>query len=188
MEFFENTRLKIGNSILVKKMERARRKTYYSEISQVKNIGIVWDASKTKEFGFLSRFHQKMHEERNIEVKIIGYYPGKELPDQYTALRYLSCIRKNELNLFYTPVSTETDYFIKTRFDVLIDINFEKIFPLNYITSLSVSSFKVGIYDSVNNSSNFDLMIELKKPYQVDKYLDEVIHYLEMIKSGSLQG
>lgn len=187
MELFEKTRLKIGNSLLSNKLEKTRRKVFYSELSQVKNIGIVWDASRIKEFGFLSRFHQKMHEERKIEVKIIGFYPGKELPDQYTALRYLSCIRKNELNLFYTPVSTEADYFIKTRFDVLIDINFDKIFPLTYITSLSVSSFKVGIYDSVNNSSDFDLMIELKKPYQVDKYLDEVIHYLEMIKSGSLQ-
>ncbi len=188
MELFEITRLKIGNSLLAKKLGKASRKVYYSEISQVKNIGIVWDASRIKEFTFLSRFHQKMHEERNIEVKIIGYYPGKELPDQYTALRYLSCIRKNELNMFYMPVSTEADYFIKTRFDVLIDINFDNIFPLNYITSLSVSSFKVGLYDSVSNSNKFDLMIELKKPYQIENYLNEIIHYLEMIKSGSLQG
>jgi len=188
MELFEKTRLKIGNTILSKRLEKISRKVYYSEIGQVKNIGIVWDASKIREFTFLSRFHQKMHEQRNIEVKIIGYYPGKELPDQYTAIRYLSCIRKNELNFFYTPVSTETDFFIKTRFDVLIDINFDNIFPLNYITSLSVSGFKVGIYDSINNSSVFDLMIELKKPYQVENYLDEVIRYLEMIKSGISQG
>ena len=84
----------------------------------------------------MSRFYQKMHD-RNIDVKIIGYYPGKELPDQYTALRYLSCIRKKEINMFYIPVSTETDVFINTRFDILIDINFEKLFPLRYITSLS---------------------------------------------------
>jgi hypothetical protein len=187
MELFEKTRLKIGNTILAKKLEKTNRKVYYSDIGQVKNIGIVWDASHIREFTFLSRFHQKMHEQRNIEVKIIGYFPGKELPDQYTAIRYLSCIRKNELNLFYTPVSTEADFFIKTRFDVLIDINFDNILPLNYITSLSVSGFKVGIFDSINNSSVFDLMIELKKPYQIENYLDEVIRYLEMIKSGISQ-
>lgn len=184
MEFFSNTRLKIGNTILSNKIERVRRKIYYSNISQVKTIGIVWDASKTKDFSSLSKFHQKMHE-RNIEVKIIGYYPGKELPDQYTALRYLSCIRKNEINFFNIPVSTETDYFIKNRFDVLIDINFENIFPLNYITSLSVSSFKVGIFDTQRNSTSLDLMMELKKPYQVENYLNEIIRYLEMINSGS---
>ncbi len=187
MKLFEKTRLKIGNLLLANKLAKTSRKVYYSEISQVKNIGIVWDASKIREFSFLSRFHQKMHEERNIAVKIIGYYPGKELPDQYTALRYLSCIRKNELNIFFTPVSTEADYFIKTKFDVLIDINFDNIFPLNYITSLSVSSFKVGLFDAVSDNNKFDLMIELKKPYQIESYLNETIHYLEMIKSGSPQ-
>ncbi len=65
-----------------------KRKVYYSNIKHIKKIGIVWDASKTEDFSSLSKFHQKMHE-RNIDVKIIGYYPGKELPDQYTAIRYL---------------------------------------------------------------------------------------------------
>jgi hypothetical protein len=184
MELFEKTRLKIGNSILSKRAEKARRKIYYSSISQVKSIGIVWDASKIQDFSCLSRFFQRMHD-RNIDVKIIGYYPGKELPDQYTAIRFLSCLRKGETNLFYIPDSTEADYFIRNRFDVLIDINFEKIFILDYITSLSLAGFKVGLFDSDSGSSRFDLMIEMKKNVPVESYLNEVIRYLEMINSGS---
>jgi hypothetical protein len=184
MELFENTRLKIGNSILLKRIANIRRKIFYSNIGQIKNIGIVWDASKTQDFSSLSKFYQKMHE-RNIDVKILGYYPGKELPNQYTAIRYLSCIRRKEINFFCIPVSTETNVFIKTKFDVLIDINFEKSFPLFYITSMSSASFKVGLFDSQSGESTFDLMIELKKPVSVENYLEQVIHYLEMIKSGS---
>jgi hypothetical protein len=184
MELFRNTRLKIANSILEKKLARIKRKVHYSNFSQVKSIGIVWDASQTTDFQYLSRFCQKMHD-RNIDVKILGYYSGKELPNQYTAIRYLSCIRRKELSFFYLPDSTETDLFIRNRFDILIDINFEKTFPLCYITSLSSSSFKVGIYNSDTGASTFDLMIELKKPYQVESYLNESIHYLEMINSGS---
>ncbi|MCU0472430.1 MAG: hypothetical protein MUC93_03545 [Bacteroidales bacterium] len=184
MELFEDTRLKIGYSILSKKSVRVKRKVFYSNISLVKTIGIVWDSAKTEDFSSLSRFYQKMHD-RNIDVKIIGYYPGKELPDQYTALRYLSCIRKKETNMFYIPVSTETDVFIKTRFDILIDINFGKLFTLWYITSLSSASFKVGLFDPESDSSNFDLMMEIKKPVQVENYLTQVIHYLEMINATS---
>jgi hypothetical protein len=184
MELFENTRLKIGNSILLKRIANIRRKIFYSNIGQIKKIGIVWDASKTQDFSSLSKFYQKMHE-RNIDVKILGFYPGKELPNQYTAIRYLSCIRRKEINYFYIPVSTETDVFINTKFDVLIDINFEKSFPLFYITSLSSASFKVGLFDSQSGESIFDLMIELKKPVSIENYLEQVIHYLEMIKSGS---
>ena len=184
MELIAKARIDIGNSILSKRIRKISRKVYYSNISEVKSIGIVWDASQTQDFPHLSKFYHKMLE-RTIDVKIIGYYPGKELPDQYTALRYLSCIRKREINFFNIPVSTETDYFIKNRFDVLIDINFENKFPLYYISSLSVSSFKVGLFDSASGTSIFDLMIELKKPVKVDNYLNEVIRYLEMINSGS---
>jgi hypothetical protein len=184
MELFGNARYKIGNSILTKKIDRIKRKVFYSNISLIKTIGIVWDASKTEDFSSLSKFYQKMHE-RDIDVKIIGYYPGKELPDKYTAVRYLSCIRKKEVNMFNIPVSTEADVFTRTRFDVLIDINFDKVFPLYYITSLSSASFKVGLFDSESGNSTFDLMMDIKKPVQIDNYLIQIIHYLEMINSGS---
>lgn len=184
MELFRSYRLKIGNSILVKKMARMRRKISYNDINSIKNIGIVWDAERTGDFASLSKFHQKM-QERNIDVKIIGYYPGKELPDRYTAIRFLSILRRNELNFFYLPLSTEADVFIKTRFDVLIDVNFNREFPLHCIASLSAASFKVGLFSSEADSSVFDLMMEIKKPVQVENYMDQVIHYLEMIKSGT---
>ncbi|MCX6301626.1 MAG: hypothetical protein NTW82_05545 [Bacteroidia bacterium] len=184
MELFSEIRLKTGNSILSKKLGKVRRKVFYSNISRIKSIGIIWDASKPEDFINLSRFHQQMNE-RGINVNILGYYPGKELPNQYTALRYLTCFRKQEINLFYVPVSSETERFINTMFDVLIDVNFEKSFPLCYISSLSKASFKVGLFDKEADSSTFDLMIELKKPVRIEEYLSNVVHYLEMINSGS---
>jgi len=184
MELFREIRLKIGHSILSKKTGKVKRKVYYSNISRIKNIGIIWDASKTEDFLSLSEFHQSMNE-RNINVTILGYYPGKELPDKYTALRYLSCIRRKEISFFYIPLSEEADSFSNKMFDILIDINFEKLFPLSYISALSKASFKVGLFDPVTNSNTFDLMIELKKPVAIKDYLTNVVHYLEMINSGS---
>lgn len=184
MELFKNIRLKIGRVIFAKKMAKTKRKVFYSDFSQIRNIGIVWDASNTADFSSLSKFCQKMHE-KNIEVKILGYFPGKELPNQYTAIRYLTCLRKNELSFFYIPESSEANSFINNRFDVLIDINFNKIFTLNYLTSLSVAAFKVGLFESERNDTPFDLILEIKRPVSADNYLDQVLHYLEMIKSGS---
>jgi hypothetical protein len=184
MEIFRELRLKIGTSILSKKLEQVKRKVYYSNIDSIKTIGIVWDASKYQDFGSLSKFHQKMNE-RGINVTILGYYPGKELPDQYTALRYLTCIKNKEINFFYLPASDEADNFINTMFDILIDINFEQVFPIFYISALSRANFKVGLFNRDANNSTFDLMIELKKPVSIEDYLYNVIHYLEMIKSGT---
>jgi hypothetical protein len=131
MELFEKIRLKIGDTILRNKIALSKRKAHFLNINEVKNIGIVWDASITEDFICLSKFYQKMHENKT-DVKIMGYFPGKSLPNQYTAIRYLSVIKKEELNLFYHPVSPETNAFINNRFDILIDLNFKKLVPLQY--------------------------------------------------------
>jgi hypothetical protein len=186
MELFQNIRLKIGNLILCKKLARIKRVVHYSNFKSVKNIGIVWDASQTGEFTSLSRFHQRMQDIK-IEVTIFGYFPGKNLPDQYTAIRYLRCIRKDEINSFYHPDSSETDAFIRNPFDILIDINFNKLFPLICLTSLSRARFKVGLFNNESPESPFDLMMNLKNQVNIDDYLTQVIRYLEMIKDKSIK-
>jgi hypothetical protein len=186
MELFKELRLKIGKAMLAKKSARNKRRVSYSNFSNVKSLGIVWDASKPLEFNQLSKFHQKM-QEMKIDVMIFGYYPGKNLPDQYTAIRYFRCIKNDDINKFYLPASSETNTFINTQFDVLIDINFDKHFPLLYVTRLSKARFKVGLFDHESKDHDADLMIELKKPVDIESYLDEIIHYLEMIKDKNLK-
>ena len=184
MELFKNIRLKIGKSILMKRMAKTKRHVRYSNFSLVKNIGIVWDASNTGDFTSLSKFYQRMHE-KNIDVKILGYFSGKELPDQYTALRYLTCFRRKELNIYYLPTAPEANSFIKNNFDVLIDINLKKILPLQYLSFLSEAAFKVGLLEPESGESPFDLMMDMKNPVDTDSYLNQIVHYLEMIDSGT---
>jgi hypothetical protein len=186
MELFQNIRLKIGKSILKKKMSLNKHNFHFSNFSMVRKIGIVWDASNPDEFPFLSKFCQKM-QEKNIDVRIIGYFPGNNLPDQYTAIRFLTCIRRKELDFFYHPVSSDANTFMNNQFDVLIDINFKKILPLQYISSLSNAAFKVGVFETGTADAPFELMIEMKNPVEVDAYLVQVIQYLEMINSEKVK-
>jgi hypothetical protein len=184
MELFKNIRLKIGDGILRNKVAKTDRKPHYSNIHQVKNIGLVWDASKIDDFTYLTRFFQKMAEAKT-DVRILGYFPGKNLPNQYTAVRYLSIVKREELNIFYHPVSSETNSFITNHFDVLIDLNFKKLLPLQYISSLSKASLKIGLFESEAGNPPFDLMMDMKSPVNIEDYLNHVLHYLEMINSGS---
>jgi hypothetical protein len=184
MELFKNIRLKIGKLILSRDVARKKREIYYSNFKNVRTIGIVWDASRPTEFTSLSRFHQKMQDIK-IDVTILGYFPGKNLPDQYTAIRYLRCIKKDEVNSFYHPDSSETRSFISNHFDILIDINFEKLVPLLYVTTLSRARLKVGLFDVNTSESPFDIMMEIKNRADIDYYLMQVIQYLEMIKDES---
>ena len=182
MELFRNLRIRAGKSLLSGKLSKITRKPHYINFFNIKTIGLVWDASQTNEFVFLSKFHQKMSEQ-NIEVRILGYYPGKKLPDQYTAIRFLTCLKRNEVDFLYRPVTRDSNEFLKIQYDVLIDINFRKQFPLVYVTSLSSAKLKVGLADSRPESSPFDLMISLKNPVNIEKYLEQVLIYLEMMSS-----
>jgi len=186
MKLFGSIRLKIGESILRNKVASKKRKISYSNIGQVKNIGIVWDASRMEDFACLSRFVQKMNDNKT-EVRLLGYFPGKNLPVQYTAVRYLSIIKEEELNTFFLPVSGEANNFITRHFDILIDMNFKNLLPLRYLTSLSDAALKVGLFDAGSKNPYFDLMMEIKNPVNVENYLDQIIHYLGMINSEPIQ-
>jgi hypothetical protein len=186
MELLRNLRIRAGNSMLSAKMAKATRKPHYMNFYNIKSIGIVWDASKSEDFIKLSRFHQKMSEQ-NKEVNIFGFFPGKVLPDQYVGVKYLTCLKIREVDFFYRPAAPETQSFIKTHFDVLIDINFAKQFPLVYVSSLSEAGLKVGLADTDPVSSPFDMMISLKNHASIDIYLDQVLYYLEMINSESVK-
>lgn len=183
MEMFKNIRLNRGKAILRKKMGRMKRKRFKGNISNARTLGIVWDATNPDELSFLSQFHQKMAE-RNIDVKILGYYPGKHLPDKLTAIRYLVCLKKEDINITYRPASREAESFIETGFDILIEINHKDIFPLRYVSSLSKAGFKVGFFDKESDKSPFDLMMEFNKSTDINTYLTQVIYYLEMINAG----
>jgi hypothetical protein len=163
---------------------RLRRKRFKGNISTAKKIGIIWDASRIDDFAAISQFHQKMLD-KNIEVKVIGYYPEKELPAKLTAIRFLTCLKPEDVNFAYRPVSKEANDFINTSFDILIDTNFRNVFPLEYISSLSAAGLKVGIFDNEYENSPFDIMIDLKKNADLNNYLAQAVHYLEKINTST---
>lgn len=183
MELFERLRVNIGTAKLNKKLAGIKRNKSFTNFKSVKEIGVVWDASFTEDFGKLSDFVRIM-QSRNIHVEILGYFPGKELPDNYTAIRYLKCFKRHDINVFFTPVSDEVMEFISKPYDILIDINFRKRFPLSYVSSLSMAKFKIGLLDTKGNKSPFDLMMEINNNTDLDNYISQVVYYLEMINGS----
>jgi hypothetical protein len=186
MELFKNIRLNAARRTLKKKVALNGRKFNYSSFINAKKIVLIWDASNTEDFVHLSKFHQKM-QERKINVEILGYFDGKDLPDQLTAVHYLTLIRRKELNFFFIPVSNEANEFINKDFDVLIDLNFKKTFPLTYLSFMSKSGIKVGLLDAKPADTPFDLMLELKDNVNVQNFLIQSIQYLEMINNEKLK-
>ncbi|HUS86574.1 MAG TPA: hypothetical protein VMW76_04970 [Bacteroidales bacterium] len=182
MELFKNIRLSIGKSIIRKRLGKTHRVKKFNNLRNAHKIGIVWDGTFISEFSSITNFHREMHD-RGIQIDIICYFPGKILPNEYTALRYLTCFKRSDLGLFYCPETPEVEEFINTPYEIIIDINFGRHFPLYFITSLSKAEFKVGASNTINHNT-LDMTIELSGKDSITYYLDQVKHYLEMINTG----
>ena len=182
MEFLKKPRLAWAHSVIRRRLKKTYRKKKFNNLRNAHKICIVWDGSNLDSFNELTSFYQRM-QSNNIQADIICYYPGKVLPDQYTALRYLTCFKRNDLNFFFLPKMDELEDFISTPYEILIDINFNNRFPLYYLTSLSKAEFKIGAGNTINHNT-LDMTIELNNDKSIRYYLEQVEHYLEMINTG----
>lgn len=183
MELCKGTRLSIGKLILGRRIRRVRRHKKFNNLHNAHKISIVWDGSNTEHFEAITAFYQDMHS-RNIQVDIVCYYPRTVLPDQYTAIRYLNCIKRSDLNFFFIPRSEDIEEFINTPYEILIDINENNLFPVRYISSLSRAEFKVGSESSVYRDV-LDMTIKTDRKNDPAYYLDQVKYYLEMINTST---
>lgn len=182
MEIFNGIRKFIGGLILNQRLKRTRRYKKFNNLHNSHKIGIVWDGSNTTDFEALKDFYHEM-QKINIQVDIVCYYPKKILPDEYTLIRYLTCIKSSELNFFFIPQSNDIEEFINTPYEILIDINNNNYFPAKYVTVLSRAEFKVGAESSPYNDM-LDMTIKIARLDDPAYYLQQVKHYLEMINTG----
>jgi len=61
----------------------------------------------------------------------------------------------------------------------------DNTFPITYMGSLSRASFKAG-KANVNNDM-FDIMIELKNGGDLKELKNQIMHYLSILNTGSVQ-
>jgi hypothetical protein len=78
------------------------------------------------------------------------------------------------------PVNPVVKNFINEKFDILINLNSGKCFPLKYISALSKARFRVGRYNS-QNAVCFDMMIKLHGEPTLKTVVEEIENFLRLI-------
>lgn len=183
MDLFKSIRIKIARSITFYRLRNRRRIKKFNNLSGSHKMIILWAGDEPEEFTAISKFQQMM-QSLGKQVDILCYFPGKVLPDRLTALRYLNCFKRTDLNLFYFPRQQEVIKFIDTPYDILIDINSCNHFPLYYVSAMSVAEFKIGPGGRFSSEAA-DMTIELGNNDGIEYFLEQVKYYLEMINSNS---
>jgi len=183
MELFKNIRQNLGKAALKSRSGSVKRTVQKFDFSTAKQIGILWDATNESGLAVITSFIKKMAESGK-HTEVLAFIPGKEVSDRLTGLTSMKFLRSSDLSFTYTPVSDDAKAFMKKKFDVLIDINPLRIFPLTYIVTLSSSLIRVGIdNNSDQEESPYDLMIQTGKTPDIGEFLDQAVHYLSLINS-----
>jgi len=74
--------------------------------------------------------------------------------------------------------------FLDKKFDILIDLNLNKLVLFDHLVALSLARFKVGRFRSDKNY--YDLMINTKNEPTLEYFIQQITHYLEMINRPDL--
>lgn len=144
-------------------------------LRDAREIGLIFDASDTDVASQVNLFAESLRKERK-KIFMLGYY---NFPKPAINLHFPYFNRKN-VTWYYEPNGLLVEEFIARKFDILISAHIEENLPLEYISTMSQSTFRVGQYDK-SKTYAYDFMIDLKGEKDLRKLMDQVKYYIEMV-------
>lgn len=176
---FNNFKYKCFNKRVAKHAATQVRKRVVHNLSTAKRIGIVAQVSDEKTLLEVLEIKHTL-DQMGAKTHVLIYFPNKEIPNSFLMRKDVDIIDCKTLNWLKIPISPVVDTFVKTDFDVLIDLSYDEILPVRWITSTSKSDFIVGINNYPGNP--FDLIVSVKLKNSYKSIFSDIKMVLQTIK------
>lgn len=181
MSVFENIKAKLGNLRFAKEVAKMSHEREAVGFDAAKKIGILYDATDPSDFEIVKQYVKEVRGQSK-EVMALGFVDKKELSSNQFAQLGLEFFSKKNLNWKMIPNNRAVVNFIDEKFDVVINLAKNEIFPLRYIAALSKARFRVGRFDK-HFTYCYDLMIHSENNADLKQFIQEAENYLRKIKS-----
>jgi hypothetical protein len=169
-------RKRLYQYFLKKELRHHKPKRGIISMAEAKEIGIILDATDPTITKLVNQFADSIRSPYR-KVFIMAFY---DYPKPAINLNFPHFYRK-QLNFFMEPQGYLVEEFIDKRFDILINAFLKDSPPLEYIAALSQARYRIGPYKTDKMYCS-DVMIDIKAHQGIDYYLEQVKHYLYMIK------
>ncbi|MBE0647713.1 MAG: hypothetical protein IH596_08015 [Bacteroidales bacterium] len=156
------------------------RNRFMFNLAGAKRIGIIYPIFTPSDYNEVEAFVSELQKERK-EVKALGYLPHKEMVSHFIPRLSYDFFSQEEVNWYFMPTSARVSDFIRTDFDLLIDLTLEDNLSLKFIAGLSQARCKVGRFSETNNRY-YDLMIKVDAPLPLTEFIKQIQHYLTIIQ------
>ena len=165
--------------LLRRKTARMKRQKALFDFATAKYVGVLcspYNETDTMQIkNFLHYLSQK-----GVKYSVIGYFDGKEIPENFLYWKGMDFITRQDLNFFFMPQGTVVDTFINEPFDMLVNCNLARNFPTEYISQLSMAKCKIGI--KREEESYYDLTIDIQKNRTIEFFLKNLDIYLSHLR------
>ncbi len=178
----EKIKRKVANYVLNKKLSRLSRDKKLVNLHNARTIGILYNVNSQTTFQIVKTLVKELTS-RQRQVMAIGFVNRKSIPNYCIAANSGYHFNLRDLNWYGAPKNDYIHEFINKEFDILIDLSLDDLFVFKYISGLSRSKFKVGRHND-NYLECFDLMIKMEPSATLEAFIEQVIHYLVVFKSG----
>lgn len=178
----KNIQLSLGKLKLKKEKKKLNRNIKAFSLSNASTIGVLYNATNRNDYEVVKKFIHYLKEERK-DVLALGYINSKNSEDIVKPHLNYQFFDNNNLSKIKVPTGNDVVNFMNKSFSILIDLNTEDCFPLEYISTLSRAKFKVGAIGQYRNEE-CDLTIDISQNKSLDYLIIQIKHYLKMIQPG----
>ena len=180
----KNIRSWLGQHRFIKDARTVFRKPEVVNFDEATKIGLLYDATDVRDSETVKNYIKNVRAKYKKDILAMGFVDKKSLDKSQYAQFGLDFFTLKDLNFQMIPVNPVVSNFINEEFDILINLNSEKCFPLRYISAMSKARFRVARYSNENNNSRvyFDMMVKLSGEPALKTVIEEIEHFLRLIK------
>jgi hypothetical protein len=179
--FIENIKRSTANYVLKKKLAKLKRDKRLVNLHNARTIGIIYHVTSQTTFQIVKTLVKELTS-RQRQVLAIGFVNRKSIPNYCIAANSGYHFNLRDLNWYGGPKNDYVHEFINKEFDILIDLSLDDLFIFKYISGLSRSHFKVGRHNDAHLDC-FDLMIKAEPNISLETLIEQITHYLVIIKA-----
>lgn len=174
----------IQNFLLKRKLAKRKRKVQVHNLGTAKSAILLYTYHNNQREKEVRDFAKFLKEE-GIKVTSLAFISKKikeesKMPKEELNYFYFT---KEELNWMKVPKSNRIKKLMNEHFDLLIDLNLEQSFPIEWISCLSNSAFKVG-GNKGYQSESCDLLLGTKEE-SITALQEQCMYYLNMINRNN---
>ena len=180
MQLSKGIRTKLGQYRFIKEMKKFSREPEIVSFNEAAKIGLLYDATDTRNSETMKNYVKNLRTNFKKDVLAMGFV-DKKIPHASQFAQFgLDFFTRKDLSFQMIPSDPIVDNFMNEKFDILINLNMGKSFPLRYISARSKAKFKVGCFNT-DSADYFDMMVKLDSGTPLKTIIEEIEHFLRII-------